>query len=135
MNDREVIESKRGKDGRFSETDFFDFNKSQQELILSEDFGLDKKEIKKLRTEKRRVKKLLELQENTDMTQFIEVDKEEEKPETKEEVPEKDIEELYTPKIKPELECPRCGYMMEITGAGNSGTDYKCNNCGRQITR
>jgi len=56
-----VIESKKGKEGKFSKTDLIDLKKSQQVKILK-DFGLSDKEIKKLNNETKRVKKILKLQ-------------------------------------------------------------------------
>lgn len=60
-DDRAIIESKRGKDGKFTKTDVKDFNKRQQLLIL-QDLGLTDEKIKKLSSEDKRINKIMRLQ-------------------------------------------------------------------------
>jgi len=57
-----IVESKKSVEGLFSKTDLMDLKKKEQVSIL-EGFGLDKKEIKILKKEESRVKKILQLQE------------------------------------------------------------------------
>ncbi len=132
MTANPLIEDKRAEDGSFTETDLFDFNKDQQIEILTEDFKLDKKTINKLKSEKLRVKRILNLQKKTDMTQFIKEEIIEETPE--EEIKEELIKEPQKIKITKDLICDRCGTKLTFITLAHGGKDYHCDKCGANIS-
>ena len=60
-SDKKSVEDKKDKKGKYSKTDLKDADKTEQVKILKE-LGVSDKDIQKLTTEKKRVDKILELQ-------------------------------------------------------------------------
>ena len=61
----EGIENKKNKDGKYSKTDLIDLKKPEQIKILKE-LGVSEEDIKKLKTEDKRVAKILKIQNAKD---------------------------------------------------------------------
>ena len=61
----EGIENKKNKDGKYSKTDLIDLKKPEQIKILKE-LGVSEEDIKKLKTEDKRVAMILKLQDGKD---------------------------------------------------------------------
>lgn len=139
-----LIESKRGADGLFSKTDLVDLKKSEQVYILREQLGLNDQQIKLLSTEKKRIDKILSLQKPIEDNSKEEVEVKDivnDSPDIIETVTDIEPEQESTTEVYSEesndtneVSCIKCGNVMENTGAGPSGQDYKCKTCGFGMT-